>query len=137
MRVSIKYDERAAGIIFHRTDIYQIWTIEFSDEEKAIVRQRRLGNVTIHNMWIYPVLISPIIKQEPLFSKLPLIGPVFVRAKPNVTVSDLLAYRVFIYKWSTATEAKEFEQEICDNLEALKDMIVHNKDVGRDTVFEL
>jgi hypothetical protein len=137
MRVSIKYDEQAAGIITSRTDIYQVWTIEFSDEEKAIIEHRRLDKVSIRNMWLYPRLVSPIIREVPLPSKLPVIGVFFLRPALQVTVAELLLHRVFIYKWSTAAAAKDFEEEISGNLQALKEMIVENKDVGRDHVFEL
>jgi len=137
MRVSIKYDERSAGIIMSRTDIYQVWTIEFSDEEKEIIRQRRLGKVTIHHMWISPRLTSPRIKKDPFRSKLPIIGMFFRRRTMHLTVDELLIHRVFIYKWTNASEARDFEDEISGHLGALKDMIVGNKDVKRDHVFEL
>jgi hypothetical protein len=136
MRVSVKYDEQPGGLTGRRTDIYLIFSIEFSDEEKQTIRQRRLEGLRIYGMRLDPYLVSPRIKWTPLSSRLPVIGIFFER--PNrVTVADVLIHRTFIYKFDDAGSAKQFEAEVRESLAVFKNELIGNRDVGRDEVYDL
>jgi hypothetical protein len=136
VRISLRYDEQPHGVLFRRTMSYAVYTIDFSDEEKEIIRHRNLEEFQITGFSI-ELLMRPNLSAERWWHKLPKVGPFIPMRVGDVTIREVLIYRTFIYRSRAASQLNELEASIRSALENAKHFIEENKNVRRSKAFEL
>ena len=136
MRVVVRYDEQPHGLIFKRTMTYAVFTIDFSDEEKEIIRQRNLERYEIIGFKI-DLLVTPNLQPDRWWHKLPRIGEMIPHRIGDVTIREVLLHRTFIYRANEVALINRFEVELRSALDGIKNWIVANKDIRRSSAFEV
>jgi len=136
MRVAVRYDEQPHGFIFQRTMTYAVYTIDFSDEEKEIIRHRNLEPYEITGFKI-DMLVTPNLQPDRWWHKLPHIGEMIPHRTGDVTIREVLLHRTFIYRAREVARLNHFEIEFRAALDSIKKWIDANKDIRRSSAFEL
>jgi hypothetical protein len=122
MRVSIEHSEKTEGLIFKTKYFHVKLKVEFSNEERAIIQQRKLEK-------------DIIMERNP---------PADVKVKPgdNLNIFDLTIGKLAkrgedTYVVATPLEAKSYEGELVQRLQVLKAHIMENASTGTSKSFEL
>lgn len=123
MRVTINHYEKKRSLRSWSKGHAISCKVEFTDEEKQIIKQSKIGDVIILN--------------RPL--------PAGVKPDPSIGIVDsplkikhLLEKEPNIYVVETPSEAKEYEAELTEVLKRLKEYIMDNAEVEQKvTSFEL
>jgi hypothetical protein len=136
MRVVVRYDEQPHGFFFPRTMTYAIFTIDFSDEEKEIIRQRNLERYEITGFKI-ELLLTPNLLPDRWWHLLPYIGKMIPHRTGDVTIREVLLHRTFIYRANEVALLNGFEIQLRGALENIKNWIEANKDIRRSSAFEV
>jgi hypothetical protein len=125
MRVEVRYDEQPQGIIFKRTLSTLVITVDFSEEEKQIIKERQLQNlfieITLQQIYA-PKLHGGILRREP---------------HERVSIADLTLHRTWIMQANAATHLRGMEEMFLKCLQAVKQLIDQNRTVGRSKVIEI
>lgn len=123
MRVNIEHSTKTTGLLRKTTHYVVTLTVEFTDEEKHIIRERRLGKDVIMERDI------PSDKDPAKFAK---VADAF-----HIRIQDLLR-GPDSYALSTPLEAKAYEAELTEKVTLLKSYIDGNRSVEQQsTTFEL
>lgn len=122
MRVSIDHKEVSTGLIMKKTYHEVKLTLVFSNEELAIIKQRRLENDVILERDI-PADVKPSSVANP---------DIF-----HLTIGKLVRKGEDTYVTASPLDAKVYEERLVERLKVLKDYIVGNAEVGQSKTFEL
>ena len=136
MRVAVRYDEKPYGFIHQRTMTYAVYTIDFSDEEKAIIRHRSLEEHEIRDFTTVN-LVTPNLKENRWWHQLPRIGDLIPHRTGDVTIREILLWRTFIYRCFDVEWLNVNEARVRAALEATKRRIDASKDIRRSSAFEI
>jgi hypothetical protein len=127
MRVSIEHREKTSGL-FMKTTQYEVLTrVDFSDEELAIIRHRKLEKTIVLER-------SPDRRHASKFSQQELVE---LATEWHLKISSLMKRNPDVHTLDTPIEAKQYEQELTDALRQLKAYIEGNAAVAGATTFEL
>ena len=138
MRVQIEHKTETKGLLRKTTFHIVALTVEFSDEEKAIVRERKLERTVILERDV------PANVDEDKHAERGLLAKVVTAAVKgrdanhfHLTIGKLLN-GVDQYALATPLEAKEYEAELAEVLAKLKAYIMENAGVEqKSSSFEL
>jgi hypothetical protein len=118
MKIDITTNEVSTGLI-KKTKHHQVnLTVLFSEEEKQIISDCELGKVIVLERG------TPSNRKDS------------VEGLWNLTI-DMLVYGKDEYAFATPAEAKNYVEELKEQLPLLKDHIMSNADGVEDTSFEL
>lgn len=138
MRVNIEHKTETKGLLRKTTFHIVALTVEFSDEEKAIVRERKLERVVILERDV------PANVDEEKHAERGLLAKVVTAAVKgrdanhfHLTIGKLLN-GVDQYALATPLEAKEYEAALKEKLPSLKGYIMENAGIEeKSSSFEL
>lgn len=122
MRVSITHKELTTGLILKKTYHAVTLQLTFSNEELAIIKQRRLESDIILERDI-PADVKPSSVSNP---------DIF-----HLTIGKLVRKGEDTYVTSSPLDAKVYEEKLVERLRMLKDYIVGNAETGQNKTFEL
>lgn len=127
MRVSIEHSEESMGLLFKKPLYAVTATIQFSEEELAIIKTRRLKDfVVLERDW--QATLQKKVEAHPEYWA--------TLAPPHLKVSDLVKGRD-TYTFFTPIEAKSYENKLTDGLKQLKQFIAGNAATAESKTFEL
>jgi hypothetical protein len=138
VRVSIEHTQETKGLLRKTTFYIVCLTVEFSEEEKSIIQQRKLERDIILERG------APANVDEEKHANRGLLSKAITAATKgldanhfHLTIGKLLA-GTDRYALATPLEAKEYEAEIKDKLTALKGYIMGNARIEeKSSSFEL
>lgn len=138
MKVSIEHVEKTKGMMFKKTFYGVKLTVEFSEEEAQIIRDRKLKDVAIMERDV------PVDVDADKFESRGLAKKAYTAATKgthgnhfHLTIGRLLA-GPDVYHFATPIEAKEYEQELREVLPNLKAYVMENEGIEQKTdSFEL
>ncbi len=138
MRVSIEHGTETKGLLRKTTFHLVLLSVEFSEEEKAIIRERKLERDIILERDVPANVDEDKHANRGLLSK---VVTAAVKGRDanhfHLTIGKLLS-GPDSYALSTPLEAKEYEEELKEKLVILKDFIMGNKEVKQKSAsFEL
>lgn len=138
MRVNIEHGTETKGLIRKTTFHLVALTVEFSEEEKAIIKERKLERDLILERGVPANVNEEKHESRGLLSK---VVTAAVKGRDanhfHLTIGKLLN-GTDTYALATPLEAKEYEAELKDKLVTLKGYIVGNAGVEEKTSsFEL
>ncbi len=123
MRVNIEHSEMTTGLLRKTTHYVVSVAVEFSDEEKHIIKSNDLDKT---------IVLERGVPSDRNAAKFDGMEDIF-----NLTIRRLLQGRDS-YALSTPAEAKQYEQVLTEQLRALKNFIDENAGIEeRSTTFEL
>jgi hypothetical protein len=180
MRVTIEHREKSAGVVGQKKHFFVDCTVEFSEEEKAIIAARKLGEQYIYTSSEVPAgsgiedftyantglrvlsrlvalggfvaLIAGIFRVVPewLFFLMWIVAfGIFVYRKlaervaekalveRNITIRDLLKRPRFTVAADTPAAGQEIEENLRDQLAAMKSEIMASAELRQKQTFEL
>ncbi len=124
MRVDIRHHERTDGWLSKKTYHVVDLTIHFTEEEKAIVRQRKLENDVILERRV------PVDKNPATFKGM---EHVF-----DLRIGKFARGETDSYAFATPLEAKQYDAELREVLPRVKEYILQNAEVeNKSDSFEL
>ena len=128
MRVSFEHNAKSSGIIskFHYVDV--ITTVQFSDEEMAIINSRKLKGFTVLDRGPDAVVRNRFERKHPDY--LARLSNFELTVKKLMKGPDT-------YSCETPAHAKSYEQEVTDALKKLKDFILGSADTAESKTFEI
>jgi hypothetical protein len=127
MRVSIEHSEESMGLVFKKPLYAVTATIQFSEEELAIIKTRRLKEFVVLDRDWQATLQKKVEAHPDYWATL---------AKPHLKVGDLMRGRD-TYTFFTPIEAKSYENKLTDALKQLKQFIAGNAATAESKTFEL
>lgn len=122
MRVSINHHAMTTGLILKKTYHAVTLQLTFSNEELAIIKQRRLENDVILERDI-PADVKPSSVANP---------DIF-----HLTIAKLVRKGEDTYVTNSPLEAKMYEEKLVERLQLLKQYIMGNAETGQSKTFEL
>ena len=126
MRVTINHEQRNSGLIFKKTRIAVVLSIQFSEEELATIKTRKLkSTVVLERKWDATMREKAAAHPE-YYDTVP---------PPNLTVGDLLKGDTYVC--DTPVEAKQYEAKLIDALKTVKPFIEGNQSSAQTKSFEL
>jgi hypothetical protein len=129
MRVSINTEEKSKGLIFRKPYFSVNVSVIFSEEEKAIILQRKLKDyIVMLRDWDITRMNEGLAARAPEFWA--------SLGKPDLSVRHLME-GVDRYGLPDPVRAKEYEQSLVDALKTLKSFFEGSKTVGEAKTFEL
>jgi hypothetical protein len=129
MRVSIDHKEKTMGLVFKKTKHAVVVTIQFTEQEQAIIRQRKLNDyVIIKREW--DATMKEKAEAHPEHYNHPDMKP------PHLFIKDLVK-GPDTYVLDTPIEAKQYEARLVEGLKTLKSFIEGNQTVAESKTFEL
>ncbi|MCO4839134.1 MAG: hypothetical protein KC447_03325 [Rhodobacteraceae bacterium] len=141
MKVTINHVQKTAGLIRKTTFHGVALKVEFNTEELAVISERRLGHDIILERG-YPADMSDMAAEK--HANRGLGRKLLTAAVSGKDANDFhlsvnkLIKGEDVYHLGTPVEAKEYEDELKDGLVKLKNWIVGNADVEKETTsFEL
>lgn len=127
MRVSIEHNEKKAGIIFQKTLIEVVVKVDFSAEEQAVIRSRKLKDyIVIERVW--DAKIRDYAAKHP--DHYDAIKP------PHLWIGDLVK-GADKYLCANPMEAKQYEARLTEGLKTLKAFLQGNEGKAESKNFEL
>lgn len=119
MKIDIKHSTHTTGLIFKKTFHKIDLLVELTDEEKAIIKERKL--------------------EKHVIMELP--DPASFESKNNdwgfdLTFGSLLSGK-FWYDVNTPAEAKAYQEKLIEKLKVAKDYLQNNATTAEDTSIEL
>jgi hypothetical protein len=127
MRVSIDHKETTKGLIFQKTQHEVHVTVRFSDEERAVIDQRRLRDRIVLKRRAPEHVLKRFNDEQ-----LEILGDAI-----HLKISDLIK-GTDVYKCETPLDAKAYEQEVTEALKDLKKFIELNAEApAASKTFEL
>lgn len=123
MRVSIEHEEEKHGL-FRKTTYYTVsLTVDFSEEEKQVIKDSDLGDSLI--------LERP--PQANIKDSTQGLEDIF-----HLRIKDLVKGKPDKHTWATPAEAKNYEADLKEVLPKLKEYIEQNSGIEeKSTTFEL
>lgn len=122
MRISIEHGETTTGFIFKKTLFTVRLAVQFSEEELAIIKLRKLES-------------DVLVERDP-----PADVSLRNTDNPNIfhlTIGKLVKKGSDTYVVSTPIEAKNYEMLLHERLKLLKEYIMGNADGGTSKTYEL
>lgn len=138
MKVDIKNVEKKTGGFFSKKTLHGIaLNVTFSEEEQAIIKERRLeGDVILEREHSADVDVEKEANRS-------LVGKIAKAAMqgtdsftPHLTIHKLLA-GTDTHFFDTPLEAKEYTDKLKETLPGFKNYIMENAEAGQDDSFEL
>jgi|ERR1043166_1252004 hypothetical protein len=127
MRVSIDHKETTKGLIFQKPQHEVHVTVRFSDEERAVIDQRRLRDRIVLKRRAPEHVLKRFNDEQ-----LEILGDAI-----HLKISDLIK-GTDVYKCETPLDAKAYEQEVTEALKDLKKFIELNAEApAASRTFEL
>lgn len=118
MRVSITHGEKKTGLIMKKTFYTVLVQVEFSQEELAVIKQRKLEKtIVMERPW--PAHMGE------------------MSGNYNLSIGSLVSNLTTETNFTTPVEAKQYEAELTNKLRALKEFLTDNTSTGTSTSFEL
>ena len=137
MKVSIKHTEKKTGMVFKTTHYGVTLSIDFNDEERAIIADRKLQDDLILERDWGSDIDGEKKEERGLASKLLTAATKGADANhPHLTINKLLI-GPDTHHFSTPAEAKMYEAELKEVLPKFKDYIMGNAELGSGDSFEL
>lgn len=137
MKVNIKHVNKTTGLISKKNLHGVALAVLFSEEEKAIIEQRKLADTIIMERGAPADVDAKKHANRGLMAKV--VTSVLSGPDANnfhLTISKLL-YGIDTYFFDTSDEAKQYEQDLKEELPKLKNFIVDNETSGDGDSFEL
>ena len=137
MKVNIKHVKKTTGLISKKNLHGVALAVLFSDEEKAIIEERKLADTIIMERGAPADVDARKYANRGLMAKV--VTSVLNGPDANnfhLTISKLL-YGIDTYFFDTSIEAKQYEQDLKEELPKLKNFIVDNETSGEGDSFEL
>ena len=138
MKVDIKNVEKRVGKMLRKRTLHGVaLTVTFSEEESAIITERKLQKDVILER---PPSADMNVEKELNRSMVGKLAKLAIQGTdgftPNLTISKLLAGTDTHY-YETPLEAKNYADELREKLPEFKAYIMENAEVGQDDSFEL
>ncbi len=119
LRISIRHEEIKEGVVFRNVWHDVCVTVDFTQEERQIIVERRLtGHVLLERM---PAGVDP--DDNPDWY--------------HLRVGHLLERKPDRHRTANPSDAKAYEARLLAALQAMKDWLASNADPGEDKVIEL
>lgn len=122
MDVSIEPVEKREGLILKKSFYYVYVTVDFTHEQLAIIKARKLGDTVI-------------LERDP---------PANLKLRPDdpthlwhLTINKLIKNKPEAHVFASPLEAKIYEEELEDKLRILKSFIEGNAEVGSKRSFTI
>jgi len=127
MRVSFEHNEKTTGLFIKKHTVDVVTSVQFSDEELAIINSRKLKQYIVLKREPDAVVTNRF-KNDPAYLN-------------SLTGFDLTVARLVkgpdSYACDTPVDAKVYESNVTDALKALKSFITGNADKAEAKTFEL
>jgi hypothetical protein len=118
MRVSIDHGEFVKGLVIKKRWPSVTVKVEFSEEEKAIIKQRKLEKIVVMER-DWPAHMGT------------------MSGDFNLTIGGLLKNQLTEYTCDNISRAKQYEAELIERLKRLKEFLGENGDKAESKTFEL
>ena len=126
MRVTINHEQKTTGLVFKKTKHAVVHSIQFSEEELATIKTRKLkSTVVMERKWDATMREKAAAHPE-YYDTVP---------PPNLTVGDLLKGDTYVC--DTPVEAKRYEAQLIECLKTVKPFIEGNQSSAQSKSFEL
>ncbi len=138
MKVDIKHVEKKQGMVFKKVFHGVQLTVIFSEEEKAIIKERKLERELVAERGLSAEKDEWKENNRGIASKLVTAAVKGIDANsPNLTIGKLLK-GPDTYYFDTITEAKDYDNLLRDTLPQMKNYIMDNAEVEeKETSFEI
>ena len=127
MRVSIQHNQKSTGFIFTKPYIEVVTSVTFSEEEKAIIRSKKLQKFVVLDRE-HDFIVRKRFENDPKYLA-------SIR-RADLTIAELVT-GPDAYRCETPMHAKQYEAEVTAALKTLKDFITGNTEVAQSKSFEL
>ena len=127
MRVSIEHQEKAKGFLGHHHQVDVITSVEFSEEEISIIKNRQLENHIV-------------IEREPdsrTAGKMTAEELEACASNFHLRVGHLMQNRSDRFTFDSPSQAKAYQQRLAQALQELKSFLNNNAAIGLPTTFEI
>ena len=127
MRVSIEHSDKAVGLLRMVNQIQVTTTVQFSEEELAVIRDRRLKDY----------IVAERVPDSRTASKFDAEYAASIADGWHLRVKDLMKGKPDSFLFDTPVDAKIYEERLKEALKALKSFIEGNAATAEATTFEL
>ena len=127
MRVSIDHKDKKTGLVFKSNKYEVVVSVQFSDEELAIINSRKLKEYVVLERGWDATMKETAAKHPDYYDLLP---------PPNLIIGKLVK-GPDSYVFDTPIEAKGYEEKVTEALKRLKSFIMGNAEKAENKSFEL
>jgi len=129
MRVSFDHKEISRGLFKKKIHIEVLTTVKFSDEELAVINNRKLKDFTVWDRKPDFVDSDSIPQTE--------LDKIVEAGRYTLTIGKLMKGKPDSYTCASPVHAKNYEQEFTAALKTLKDFIAGNAEKPESKMIEL
>jgi hypothetical protein len=139
MKVNIRHTEKSKGLVFKKKLYGVELEVQFSEEEKAIITERKLERIVLLERGV-PADVDP--EKHAKRGLMMKVATVAVSGRDanhfDLTFNKLMGGRIDTYWFETPVEAKNYEMMLKEEtLPEAKAYIVNNEVTGSGDSFEL
>lgn len=127
MRVSINHNDKATGFIFKSNKFEVVVSVQFSEEELAVINGRKLKEYIVLERGWDATMRDKANKHPEYYDTLP---------PPNLTIGKLVKGPDG-YVCDTPVDAKIYEEKVTNGLKSLKAFLQGNQTKAESKTFEL
>jgi hypothetical protein len=127
MRVSIEHSDKAVGLLKRVNQVEVTTTVQFSEEELAVIRDRRLKDY----------IVAERVPDSRTASKFDAEYAASIADGWHLRVRDLMKGKPDRFTFDTPVDAKLYEERLKEALKTLKSFIEGNASMAEATTFEL
>ncbi|PLX32676.1 MAG: hypothetical protein C0605_17630 [Hyphomicrobiales bacterium] len=137
MKVSITHEEKSQGLVFKKTLHGVKLSVQFNDEETAIIEERNLKEDIIIERGA-PADVDA--EKHANRGLVKMVATAAIKGRDanhfHLTINRLMN-GPDLYFFETPLEAKEYEMLLKEKLPEVKEYIMGNQEMGEDSSFEL